>query len=654
MRREILICLLLLTATLAVYWPVQNHDFLEYDDHEYITTNPYVKAGLSSEGILWAFSTGHVGNWHPVTWLSHMLDCELYGLNPRGHHLTNVIFHMVNSVLLFLVLRLMTGAVWRSGLVAALFALHPLHVESVAWVSERKDVLSTLFWLLTMWAYCGFARRSLRSRYLLALLCFMLGLMAKSMLVTLPFVLLLLDYWPLERLGLKRSAGRATAANQNGSQYKELSRQVRCLLWEKVPFFVLSAVICVVTFSTQKSGGGVKSFELVPLQGRIANAVLSYVKYISKMIWPQDLAALYPLPLDGPPMWQVPWAALLLLFITLVAIKTIRRHPYVSVGWFWYLGTLVPVIGLVQVGPQAMADRYTYIPLIGLFIVVSWGVHHLATLWPRRKSFLVLLTAVLLVALMIRTHQQLRHWRTTSTVFLHTLDVIDTRSLGDLLKYDVFTLDEAIAHYSEPGKLKPDHAIAHNILGINLVNQGRIEEAISQFTQALKIDPHYALAHNNLGALHARAGRLDEAVYHYSEALRLEPEHAKAHNNLGEVLHRQGRFDEAASHFSRALRTDPDYAEAHHNLGIVLAGQGRLDEAIAQLSQAIESKPDYPEAHNSLGIVLARQGNLDQAIDHFSEALRLKPDYKQARTNLEFALRDAGQLKGGSAKEVRP
>jgi Flp pilus assembly protein TadD len=570
-----------------------------------------------------------------------MLDCELYGLNPRGHHLTNVLFHICNTLLLFLILRWMTSAVWRSAFVAALFALHPLHVESVAWVSERKDVLSTFFWLLTTWAYVSYVRSSLRSRYLLALLCFMLGLMAKPMLVTLPFVLLLLDYWPLGRLQSAPPSRGVGSTNSGSIRWRNPGSQAYRLVREKIPFFALSAIISVVTFWTQRSGGGVKSLDLYPLKVRMANSLISYVKYIIKMIWPQDLAALYPLPTSGLPMWQAPWAGLLLLLITIAVIKTIRNYPYLTVGWFWYLGTLVPVIGLVQVGTQAMADRYTYIPLIGLFIAISWGGADLAARWPRRQPFLTTISIVLLLVLTIATHQQLRHWRTTSAVFLRALDVIDSRSLGDLLKHEVFTLDQAIAHYSEPRKTRPDHAIAHNILGINLVREGRLEEAVSQFSQALKINPDFALAHNNLGALYARTGDPEQAVAHYSEALKIEPQHAKAHNNLGEILYRQGRLDQAASHFSQALRTDPDYAEAHHNLGSVLARQGKIDQAIDHLSRAVEIRADYPEAHNSLGIALARQGKFDSAIDHFSEALRLKPDYVPARTNLDFALRDA-------------
>jgi Flp pilus assembly protein TadD len=640
-KSVVVIGLLLVAAVLAIYWQVHTFEFINLDDPAYVTENRNVQKGLSKESIIWAFTSFHAGYWIPVTWLSLMLDFELYGLNPGGYHLTNVFLHLLNGFLLFLVLQRMTRAAWQSGMVAALFLLHPLHVESVAWITERKDVLSTLFWLLSILAYARYVERPLLARYMLVCVIFALGLMAKPMLVTLPFLLLLLDYWPLRRFQAEPSHGADLQAASGSGLTREKSVILR-LLVEKLPLFMLATAASVVTIYSQQSWNAVKTTDLFPLASRFANALVSYVSYIGKMFWPANLAVLYPHPVSSIPSWQIVAAALLLICISVAVIRAAHRYPYLLVGWFWYLGTLVPVIGLVQAGDQAMADRFTYVPLIGLFIAISWGVHDLAAIWPRRRYFFALLTTILMLALMICTHQQLRYWRTTSTVFLHTLDVIDARFLGDFLKQGLFSLDEAIAHYSQPRTPKPDLAVAHNILGINLVQQGRVEEAISQFSQALEINPNFALAHNNLGALYARAGKLDEAVAHYRAALRIEPAHAKAQNNLGEVLQRQGELDEAVSCFSQALKTNPHYAEAHHNLGSVLAIQARLNEAIDHLEQALKIRPNYPEAHNSLGIALARQGNLHRAIDHFSEALRLKPDYDQARTNLELALRDAG------------
>ncbi len=381
MRREILICLFLVLATLTVYWQVGNYEFVNFDDDKYIIENFHVQKGLTRDSVIWAFTATHVSNWHPLTWLSHMLDFQLYGLNPSGHHLTNVFFHLVNTLLLFLVLKLMTGALWRSGLVAALFAVHPLHVESVVWVAERKDVLSTLFWMLTLWAYLGYTKRPGVKRYLVILLAFALGLMAKPMLVTLPFVLLLLDYWPLKRIELGQSAIGLPAASQPSTIANKPGAQAFRLLLEKTPMFVLAAVSSVVTFIVQKSGGAVGALETYPFKIRMANALLSYVIYLKKMIWPQNLAVFYPHPGQSLPMWQAAGAGLLLVVVSIAVIRAGRRYPYLPVGWLWYVGTLVPVIGLVQVGDQAMADRYTYVSLIGLFIVVAWGVPDVARSW---------------------------------------------------------------------------------------------------------------------------------------------------------------------------------------------------------------------------------------------------------------------------------
>jgi len=506
MRNRLLVCVFLAVATLAVYWQVESYEFVNYDDDDYISDNSHVQQGLTGDSIIWAFTATHVANWHPLTWLSHMLDCQLYGMNPTGHHLTNVFFHLVNTLLLFLVLEWMTGALWRSGFVAALFALHPLHVESVAWVAERKDVLSTMFWMLTMWAYLGYTKRPGVKRYLLILLFFALGLMAKPMLVTLPFVLLLLDYWPLGRIWLGQSGIEHPVANQANIAAKKPRTQVFRLLLGKTPLFALAAVSSVVTFVVQKSGGAVKALEAYPFNIRITNAMVSYFRYISKAIWPQKLAILYPHPGQSLPMWHAALAGLLLVVISTVVIRAGRRCPYLPVGWLWYVGTLVPVIGLVQVGEQAMADRYTYVSLIGLFIIIAWGVPDLTAKYHYGKSALALAAASLLVALMVCSSLQVKHWKNSVTLFEHTVSV---------------TANNPTAHYN---------------LSLALGKKGMLQESMKHSYETLRIRPNYADAHNNLGVALTKQGRLQEAVFHFTEALRINPEYGKARRNLDKVL----------------------------------------------------------------------------------------------------------------------
>jgi Flp pilus assembly protein TadD len=610
MRRELLVCLFLVLATLTVYWQVGNYEFVNLDDDMYITENSHVQEGLSRESATWAFTATDMANWHPLTWLSYMLDFQLYGLNPKGYHLTNLFFHLANTVLLFLVLRWMTGGLWQSAFVAALFALHPLHVESVAWVAERKDVLSTLFWMLTLWAYLLYVKRSGIRRYVLILVLFTLGLLAKPMLVTLPCVLLLLDYWPLERIHLGQAAISRTAPGPPALIAQTPRKQAFRLLFEKTPLFLLAAISSVITFLVQEGGGAVGALEVYPIKIRVANALLSYFRYMVKMIWPHNLAIFYPYPGQSLPMWQAAGAGLLLLLISTVVIRAGRRYPYLPVGWFWYVGTLVPVIGLVQVGGQAMADRYTYVPLIGLFIMVAWGVPHAVRNLHYAQSSLASASALLLVVLMVCTSLQIKHWQNGLTLFEHTLRVTSNNSQ------------------------------IHNNLGNVFTKKGRLQEAISHYTKALEIDPNYAAAHSNLGVALADQGRLEEAIKHYCAALRLKPNSPELHNNLGVALYSRGDVVGAIKNYLSAVQLKPDYAEAHNNLGNALAQQGRLIEAEVHYAKALTIKPDYPEAHNNLGVALAREGKFRQAIEHFTQALHLKSDYTEARANLKLALEE--------------
>ncbi|MFC1895071.1 tetratricopeptide repeat protein [Thermodesulfobacteriota bacterium] len=474
-----MLCLFLVIATFAVYCQVQHYDFVIFDDDDYVSDNRHVRNGVTIQGISWAFTTFHASNWHPLTWLSHMLDCQLFGLNPGRHHLTNLLLHIANSLLLFVVFRRMNTGLWRSAFIAALFALHPCHVGSVAWVSERKDVLSTFFWMLTMWAYIRYVERPKATRYLLVVLFLTLGLMSKPMLVTLPFVLLLLDFWPLYRFrfGLSDLAGK--------SQSRAMALRLVC---EKVPLFALVTISSAVTFYAQKRGGLVVALDVIPFQARVANALAAYVKYIGKMIYPSKLAAIYHHP-GMLPWWQIIGACLLLVTVSFVAARNVKKRPYFAVGWLWYIGTLIPVIGLVQVGNQSMADRYTYIPFIGLFIVIAWGVPELASRWEHSKKWLAALATAALAAFMVVTWKQVGHWQNSITLYEHNINVAG------------------------------DHVVTHNSLGVAFEKQGRIEEAIEHYVQTLKIKPDYETVHYNLGNALQGQGRIDGAIKHYLEAL---------------------------------------------------------------------------------------------------------------------------------------
>ena len=413
-HRDILVCLFLVMATLAVYWQVQNYDFVNFDDNIYIIENYHVQRGLTTENIIWAFTDGTLisNYWHPLTWISHILDFQLYGMNAGGHHLTNLLFHIANTLILFLVINKMTGHLWRSGFVAALFALHPLHVESVAWVAERKDVLSTFFWMLTMWAYSRYAAKPKFNKYFVALIFFVMGLMSKPMLVTLPFVLLLMDFWPLGRLQLGQEIKEGHIKVQKSSALH--------LVVEKIPFFALTAIASVAAYITQRKGGAVPAMDFDLLKMQTANAIVSYVSYIGKMIWPGKLAVYYPHP-GMLPVWQVVGAGLLIACVSVFGVWKWRKFPYFTFGWFWFLGTFVPVIGFVKIGKFLMADRYTYVPLIGIFIIIAWGVPELVAHWRHREIWLTTLATVLLSILIVVTWKQVQYWENGITLFKHTL-----------------------------------------------------------------------------------------------------------------------------------------------------------------------------------------------------------------------------------------
>jgi tetratricopeptide (TPR) repeat protein len=631
--------LALIAANVIVYAPVRSFAFVDWDDPAYVAENVYVARGLTWQGARWALTSTDAANWHPLTWLSHMLDVQLYGMNAGPQHVTNLVFHIFNTLLLFGLLYWMTGALGRSTFVAGLFAVHPLHVESVAWISERKDVLSALFWMLTILAYVAYVRRPRLRRYFLVLLLFGAGLMAKPMLVTLPFVLLLLDFWPLRRVELEGGAGRR-GLDALRQRRPEALRLVR----EKIPLFALAAISSVVTDLVQKHGGAVDT--LVPLSIRLSNAAASYLAYIGKMLWPVRLAAFYPLA-PSMPVFEASLGVLLLIGVTIFAVRAGQRHGYFLVGWLWYVGTLVPVIGLVQVGDQSMADRYTYVPLIGLFLVAAWGAPELAARWRRGKSALPVAAACILLACGALARAQALHWSDSIALWQHAVDVTEDNYLAQNNLGIAFTKqgrdDDAFPHYAEALRLRPTLARADNSLGLILSRKGELDQAAQRFAEALRIAPYWAEAHGNLGNALAGQGKVDEAIAQYKEALRLDPGFAEAHTNLGAALAGQGRFDEAIGQYTEALRLAPRSAEAHNNLAIALAGQGRFDEAIGQYTEALRLVPDSAEVHNNLGNALIGQGRVNEAIEEYTEALRLKPDLVTASNNLKFALAKQGR-----------
>jgi protein O-mannosyl-transferase len=586
----------LAVAVSAAYWPALNCDFVQLDDPDYVTSNPNIQNGLNWPVVAWAFRTGHAANWHPVTWLSHALDVQLFGLNPRGHHATSIAFHLANSILLFLLLNRMTGAQWRSAAVAGLFAVHPLHVESVAWVSERKDLLSTFFWLLTVGAYARYAQQGKAEGaagkvfYGLALLCFAFGLMSKPMVVTLPFVLLLLDYWPLGRL--------AHATRQTMGR----------LLLEKAPFLLLAIVSSVITFLVQQHAGFMSPLAKISAGARLDNMPVAYGRYLARTFWPVHLAAFYPHPRFWP-LWQVILSAALLVGVTVWVVRRRRRQPYLAVGWFWFLGMLVPVIGLVQVGNQSMADRYSYMPIVGIFIMTVWGAREMLAGWPGGKRAAAVLGLLAIGSCAALTVRQARFWQNTVTLFVHTSEItadnyVAFYTLGRYWQHKGETA-RAAEYYQKSLQAKPDYALAHNNLGYILLQDGQTGAAVAQFEAALQSQPVYPEACYNLGRAFLTNSQPAEAVACLQKAVAMDPNAAEINYTLGETLLQQGRLDLAGTYLERALAIRPDFAGAHYQLANLLLQQGWVSAAVAHYQRALELRPDSAPACNNLAWLLA-------------------------------------------------
>jgi Flp pilus assembly protein TadD len=685
------VCVFLLCAVWVVFGQTLGHGFINYDDEEYVYGNPHVIHGLNLKGIEWAFTHRMCDFYHPLTMASFMLDAQAYGLKAGGYHLTNILLHGMTAILLFLVLRRMmdpganksvgvvatpAGALWPSAFVAAVFAIHPLRVESVAWVTERKDVLSGLFFVLTLGAYVRYTRNSFSPvRYLTVIVLFALGLLSKPSLVTLPFLLLLLDYWPLARM--QPAVPRST--------FKVL----RPLIIEKIPLFLLSTASCVVTILTQQSS--LAQVGKFPLFSRAGYAAVSYVVYLGQMFYPAGLAVLYPYPKEGLPLPEVVLALALLAGISVGVLALRRRRPYLVVGWLWYLGMLVPMIGVVQAGSVARADRFTYLAQIGVSILLTWTVVELTAPWRSRRWVLGGGAMVVLAVLITCARIQTTYWRNSETLWTHTLactsdNYVAQNGLGSAL-LKMGNVDEAIADSQKALQINPDFAEAHNNLGNALFKKGDVDEAIAHYQKALQIKPDYVEAHNNLGNALFKKGNVDEAIAHYQKALQIKPDYEQVNNNLGVVLAKahsdyantlvqMGRDDEAMVEFREALELFPDFADARHGLALILLQKGQVDEAIVQFQKireqypdkvmasfdlgnayfqkgqldeaaafyqrALKIKPDDVSALNNLGMVLLTKGMADEAVVQFRKALALQPDFALARTNLNKALLQKG------------
>lgn len=583
-RRPALLALALFLATAAVHWPATGNRFVNYDDDHYVTANPRVQRGLGWETVRWAFTTTELSNWHPLTWLAHSANAHAFGLDPRGHHATSVLLHALNAALLFWLLFLATGARAPSLLAAALFALHPLNVQSVAWVSETKNVLSTFFWLLTLWAYGAWTRRPRAVLYAAALLALALSLLTKPMAVTMPFVLLLLDYWPLDRF----------------------ARGQRRLWLEKLPFLALAVALSVIAFVVQREAGSMVAAETIAWPARVSNAIWSYLAYLGQAVWPAGLAVFYPHPEGALPLGRVAGAAALLLAVTAVLFRWRERLRPQLVGWLWYLGTLVPVIGLVQVGTQAMADRYAYVPLVGVFVAVAWTGAWLVGRGYFPREVAAGLAATALVALSVVTVQQTAVWRDSISLFEHTIAV------------------------------EPESWVAHYNLGNAYADLARHEDAVVRFRETVRLRPEFARAHNNLGNALDALGRSAEAVPSYERAVQLKPDLVEAYNNLGIAYAAQGRHDAGQAALRTAIQLRPDFLEAHLNLAIELREQGRLADAKAEADRAVSLRPDSALARFHRGLVLVRLGDLDGARRDLQVLLGLDPRLaERLRAHLE-------------------
>src|SRR5438874_10135685 len=606
-RPDLLILLGLAVVTFAIYAPVIGHQFITLDDPTYIQENPMVNRGVTLRGLAWALTTFHVTNWHPLTWIAHMIDSQLFGLRAGGHLLVNALMHTANTLLVFWFLLRTTRARWPSALVAALFALHPLHGESLAWASERKDTLCTFFGLLSLIACTRYAKAPSISRYGWVAITLGLGLLAKPMLVTWPLVMLLLDYWPLGRLG-----GPRVKEHRRGASHREAATGIASLVWEKIPLFALVTACAVITFLAQSHGGAVRTFTDAPIVLRLSNAFVSYAKYLLLTFWPNDLAVYYPFAWAGIPAWQIIGAASVLIGITAFCFSQRKIRPYLIVGWLWFLGTLVPVIGLVQVGGQTMADRYFYIPSIGLFVALVFGLADVAKSWRVAPALSAAIAGGTLLVLATLTNAQIQRWHDSFTLFEHTLAVT------------------------------PPNLRIENSLGLAFAGSDRYDEAAAHFEKALQIRPDDYMLLLYVSVNRFYHGRLPEAIEYAQAAIRLQADSPRAHDLLGKALAKQNRNEAALDEMRRAVELAPKDADIRNDLGLALAQLGRITEATDEFHEAVRLNPNSAAAHVNLGLVLLAAGKPQESISEFEAALRLQPEFQAAADGLRQAQAQSG------------
>ena len=633
--------LLLIVITFCLYVPTTRYEFVNFDDEQYVYENPWVNQGLSADSVKWAFSAMYAANWHPLTWISHMTDSSLYGLNAGGHHLTNIILHSLNSALLFFLLNRLTRRLWPSWLVAALFAWHPLHVESVAWVAERKDLLSTLFLFLTLWAYTQYVNFRAINRYFLALAFFAMGLLCKPMIVTLPCLLLLLDYWPLQRV---TKPGR------------DALRTLFSLTIEKLPFFAMSLAASIVTILAQHSGGAIKTFDQASLPLRLVNSVAAYGWYLAKTPVPMNLCVFYPMP-SSPPYSAAICSLLLIAGLTWLAVRMRHPYPWIPVGWFWFLGVLVPVIGIIQVGAQSVADRYTYVPLIGLFIILSWGLARWCETRPSVRPLIISVTVVSLLLCVVETRIQLTYWQNGIALFTRVLAVngnssFAQNSLGVALS-NAGRGRDAIPHYEEALRLQPGSLHGHYNLGIEFADIGDLKQAEYQFSEGLKLSPHNESLHNNLGVVLAKEGQLERAVEQFKTAIECNPTYPKSYLNYATALEKEGQFGLAVTNYNLALERDPNSPEILNGLANLLVtcpqSQWKNPSAAVQLAERANALTRFQVSSYiaTLAAAYAAAGDYSKAVENAELARRLA----EAQGMRELATKLAGDLESYKAHQ---
>jgi tetratricopeptide (TPR) repeat protein len=645
----IIICVLLAVVILTLYWRVRGFDFTAFDDRVYVADNLHVKGGLSLEGLKWAFHltrAGDVSYWHPLTWLSHMLDYELLGPKAGMHHLSNVLYHVLNTILLFIALRLFTGSTSKSAFVAMLFAIHPINVESVAWISERKNLLSTFFWMLTLLLYYYYVKKPSLERYLIVFLAFILGLLSKPMLVTLPFVLLLLDFWPMNRI-------RLVGENITDISKSILNMNNAKLILEKVPLIILSFVMIVYSSRVMSNIGSYISIETVPMNLRIKNAIVSYILYIEKMFWPDNLTFFYRFPQEVP-MWEVVGALTFILTITILGLKYIKKFPYIIFGWLWFIGTLIPVSGIIQAGAwPEIAERFAYIPLIGLFIIFSWGVPDLLKKLRKKEIFICIAASIIILSLSVKTWSQIGYWKDDFTLCKHALQVSKNNvaahnNLG-LAYYNKGEEDKAFRQFQEAIQVEPLNFLAYLNIAKIYFKRNELKLALENFEKSLELNPMIPITHLSYALYLTEVGRHEDALKQFNETLKLDPYSSDVQYYISLELEKMGKIDDAKSHLREALKINPKEARVHFELGKILIESGKNDEAQKEFNEVLKMKPEGITDYNALGIILLAKGKNDDAQKYFNKALKIDPKNTFALN----ALAECSAKKGNNDEAVK-